>query len=369
MEIEKTAQEKKVVDILPLGKGKRILVYLCDLVVNFFFAFVLFNIVVYPLAKIAVGFDEKTSQIVSYGDKRDYVLQKNELLYPEDDKISSTYFQSNLEHTFNLYSLFYVTNSTTDYDVFYHYYVFIRGDSATFISTLKKNDNSLSFFDYSGERPVLKDKYKAEFAAAFDSKDSMGSNASSHYETFKNDVFLQTYYNMLNDINEKDLTYNGVSYKQSQKQVSALSQSLDNMIAIAVYISNVVSLSICFLLVPLLNSGHKSISMLFMKVSRLKADSLRPIRKRDVLLYFIYEVALNCALLMLTPLPVVSFSYVFNLGVLFPLSMVSLGFGIISFFFVIFGDYNRGLSDIVTGTVLVGDDTLDEIYRAKGYKV
>lgn len=367
--MEEQAKEKKVVDVLPLGKGKRILVYLCDLVVNFFFAFVLFNIVVYPLAKIAVGFEEKTSQIVSYGDDRDYVLQKNGLLYPEEGKVSSTYFQSNLEYTFTRYSLFYVAGTDVDYDVFYRYYVTIRNDRDTFISTLKKNDSSLSFFDYSGERPVLNDKYKTEFAAAFDSKDSMGSTASSHYETFKNDVFLQTYYNMLNDINEKDLTYNGFSYKESQSKVSSLSQSLDNMITVSVYISNVVSLSICFLLVPFLNAGHKTISMLFMKVSRIKADSLRPIRGRDVFLYFIYEIALNCASLMFTPLPIVSFSYVFNLGALFPLSMVSLGFGLISFFFVMFNGYNRGLSDIVTGTVLVSDDTLDEIYRAKGYKV
>jgi hypothetical protein len=197
----------------------------------------------------------------------------------------------------------------------------------------------------------------------------MGDTASSHYETFKNDIFLQTYYDMLNDIGTNDLTYSGVSYNENQKQVTSLSDYLDQMIEVSVYISNIVSLSSLFLLVPLLNNNHKTISMFFMKVERVNASSLKLLRKRDVWLYFIYQIALNCATLMLTPLPIVTFSYVFNLGALFPLSMVSVGFALISFFFVMFNQYNRGLSDIVTGTVLISNDTLDTIYRSKGYKV
>lgn len=363
-------KEKKTVDIFPLGKGKRVLVYLCDLIINFALAFFLFNIAVFPSARSIIHVDEKTSEIASFGTKRDSVLYGNNLLFAVDEeKKASAYFNGSLTNTFTRYSSYFVNDASSDYDVFHNYYITIKNDASSYISVMKSNDKDLSFFDYSGSSPVLKDTYKKEFKPAFDSKDSLGDTAKSHYESFQNDFFLQCYYDMLGDIEKNDLTYGGVSYKTCQNHVNELSNVIDNTIAVSSYISEAMSILLLFLLVPLLGKNSKTVAMLFMKVERVNVYSLKLSRNRDVLLYFIYQVALNLALILFVPLPTVSINLVFGLGVLLPLSLISLGLAVISLFFVLFNSFNRSLSDILTGTILITSDSLDEIYRSKGYKV
>lgn len=370
--MENTATEvkdKKVVDIFPLGKGKRILVYLADLFLTFIAAFSLFNMVVFPSAKAIVNYDVKTNDISYYSNKRDSVLYGNKILFSKDENQTTTYFQRNLSYTFEMLASYYVMGASSDYDVVYTYFVGIRNDNESYINVMKSNDTEVGFFDYSSSRPVLKEAYKVEFAPAFDEKDTMGDTAKSHYETFQNEFFLQCYYDIVGDIEKNDLSFDGFSYEESQGRVRELSDYLDKTIAISVYLSELLAIIALFLLVPLFNHNRKTLGMLFMRLERVNCASLQLCRKRDVLLYFVYQLALNVALIMFVPIPTVTINAVFGLGVLLPLSLISAGFAVISLFFVLFNSFNRSLSDLLTGTIMITDTSLDEIYRSKGYKV
>lgn len=367
---ESPERAKKTVEIFPLGKGKRVLVYLSDLIISFALAFLLFNIAVYPSARAIAKVDDKTTSISSIGTKRDSVLYGNSILFAKDEsKTASSDLNDNLAYTFSLFASYYVTDSSSSYEVFFHYYSEIRSDSASYISLMKSNDKDLSFFDYSSSRPTLKETYKKEFAPAFDPKDSLGDTAKSHYESFQNDFFLQCYFDMLSDIEKNDLSFGEVSYKDCQSEVRGLTNAIDNAIASSAYISEAFSLLILFILVPLLGKNRKTVAMLFMKVERVDVASLQLLKTKDVFLYFVYQIALNAALMVFLPLPTISINLVFGLGVLLPLSLISLGFAVISLFFVLFNSFNRSLSDLLTGTILITNSSLDDIYRSRGYKV
>ena len=68
------------------------------------------------------------------------------------------------------------------------------------------------------------------------------------------------------------------------------------------------------------------------------------------------------------PLGLYSIAAIFSLPYLFAFSLVSLGYVLISLIVMLFDPYNRTLSDRLTGTVMVSQDTLDDIIRAKGYE-
>ena len=53
-------QEQKYIDIHPLTKWKRLLVFLGDYFISFIIAFTLFNLAIFPLAKIAFGTQSKS---------------------------------------------------------------------------------------------------------------------------------------------------------------------------------------------------------------------------------------------------------------------------------------------------------------------
>ena len=54
-------QEKKVINLVPLKKGKRILLFLADYFINFILGFLLFVVACYPLGKLMTGYTAKTN--------------------------------------------------------------------------------------------------------------------------------------------------------------------------------------------------------------------------------------------------------------------------------------------------------------------
>jgi hypothetical protein len=66
---------------------------------------------------------------------------------------------------------------------------------------------------------------------------------------------------------------------------------------------------------------------------------------------------------------VVAFHLILNLRILLSVSGISLILVIASLLTLLFDRYNRSLTDIFSRSVLVNEKTLDEIYRAKGYKI
>ena len=90
-------KEEKTFDILPVKKGRRMLIYLADFFVVLIISMILFNIAVYPLSKLATGSQKKEDEAINYTRQRMDILYNNGLLFYEENE--KYYYDGNLETT------------------------------------------------------------------------------------------------------------------------------------------------------------------------------------------------------------------------------------------------------------------------------
>ncbi|MBR1846124.1 MAG: hypothetical protein IJ787_00170, partial [Bacilli bacterium] len=74
-------QERKVIDVFPLPKGKRMLVFLADFFISFILGLALFHLVAYPLSRLFTNADAQAEQLISSQKHRDETLYGNKLLF------------------------------------------------------------------------------------------------------------------------------------------------------------------------------------------------------------------------------------------------------------------------------------------------
>ena len=140
----------KVIDIFPLNKWKRVLLFLADLFINFILSFVVFNVAVMPIGKLATGYTNKAERYnqnlknmhsVLYGNK--VVLHYNE--YSEDD------IDSNINYTYNCWLSYYCYSDESSIDANYPQYGHKDENDiiANFYSNIRNdNDSYLRFGTY-----------------------------------------------------------------------------------------------------------------------------------------------------------------------------------------------------------------------------
>ena len=109
--------EKKSVDVYPVKKGKRSLVYICDLLISFFFAFVIYSTAVVPLSELAVNFKERQTQNVVNSNERDSILEENSLLFKQFETQS---LEGKISYTCEQYARYVSESSYTEPSPVYH---------------------------------------------------------------------------------------------------------------------------------------------------------------------------------------------------------------------------------------------------------
>ena len=117
-------KKEKTFDILPVKKGRRMLIYLADFFVVLIISMILFNIAVYPLAKLATGSQKKEDEAINYTRQRMDILYNNGLLFYEENE--KYYYDGNLETTAKK-SLGYYLGIEGNTDVITTYFVDFRG--------------------------------------------------------------------------------------------------------------------------------------------------------------------------------------------------------------------------------------------------
>lgn len=360
--------EPTVLDVAPLSLGKRILAYLADFFICFIFALSLFHMAALPLAKASVDFNGRMEESISAASRRDSVLYGNKLLFAtSSENEKSEYFAGSLLNTYDIYLKSLVLGESEGTEVFKHYFVDIRNDYALLKSFYTSLDEKTSFFDISDSAVTLKNQYVEEFKPYFDAKDTMSAQGASDYQKFQSKIFLQGYSDLINDILENDLTYNGISYKAMQAEVEKVMDVEKYVILASAASSMLIAMLIDFALVPFINKGRKTIGMLALKIERVNSKTLVLEKRRNILIHFGYGLLFNLGSLVFVPWGAVGFNELFSLPFLFPISAVSLLAAIISLFYLLFDHYNRTLSDLLSSSVLITSDDLSKIYRAKGY--
>ncbi len=364
-------QEQKTLDLYPLSKGKRVLLYLADLFICGILALILFHLAVYPASSAIYGYQDKLTSLRQSQKDRDHVLYGNQILFYDaatsGEDVSS--FSVNLGYTCKQYVGYWTVGLEEKYDIFATYAISIRADQGQYEKFFSVNDKAGKWFEaVEGERK-LKSIYAEEWKPLFNEHDTISAKGQADYEDFQNHFFLACYNDVINDIMQKDLLFEGISYKTNQENVTRIWKEMELLTVLCVYGAYVISWLLCFLLVPFVNRNHKTLGMLILRRERVDSWTLSVLKKRRVALWLPYQFALNAIPLIFLPLPAVSFNELFSLPTLLPVSLISLALVLGSLVFMLINDYNRTLGDFLTGSTTLDEASLEEIYRSKGYKI
>ena len=374
-------EEKKVVDIYPLSKWKRLLSYLADFFLTFMISLVLFTVATFPIAKVVTGFNQKSNE------SAESILAMHKVLYDEkivfqSPEYTKDYIEVNINYTYNVWlsyqcldeedspvSNFPQYGHKQENDNIYNFYHLTRNTDSEYLNLFNIYNGTNNYFINEGDRFVLKDEIKNVVRYYFDPRDELGEQGQKYYDNIKNNVFAPMLSEVFANIEKNDLVSNGVSYVEKLNTHNAYKNYYDILIVISCFITLVVSWAIYYILIPFINRGRKTLAMIFMSTERVNIDRLYVCKKGEMIFASIYSLFTNMMFVLFLPIIYVNFNYLFSLTILLTFSLASLLFNLVSLGFILFNSFNRSLSDIFSRSVMISTSNLDEIYKAKGYNI
>lgn len=349
-------------DIYPASKGKRILAFLGDFFINFCLAVFLFSIVVFNISSAITNYPSKLNKTLTLINQRMDILYENNLLKYEEDKKYS--FSDNLTTTFDSFLSFYVINEGDD--VLKHYYIDIKNEDYSYLINIY-NEFDTKFFAFENNTITLKDEYIEFFKPHFDPNDSLSVEGLMHYSDFKNNVFTKIYNEILLDIEKNDLKYNDYSYIKISNELDELKKDTIRFNTINIYISFAISSLIIYVLFPLLFKDRGTIMMKALKLKRININNNDFIKRPNYLVVAINNILMNFTMIFFVGFVYIGLEESFNYLSLLFLSMVSFIYVLINFGFLSFNKLNRSINELATNSIIITNDDLEEIYKAKGY--
>lgn len=368
-------ESNKVIDIHPLTRGKRMLVFLGDFLICFILTFVLTGIACQPLMSLITGLDKREETAIEAEKNRDEILYEEKLLFYKNTD-SKYVYESNLEFTFQRYLSYYLFDEEhpenvssnafghqEESEVFKHYYIDICNDEKTYNSLFSDS----KYFVKENNLNIIKADYSEQLKHFYYNGDELSENGKTYYNDMAGE-FLNVYAGMIETIKKNDLVKDGRSFVEFQKKMDSFADFSDWMYVISTLIAFVLSWAILFILLPLIFRNGQTLTMKVMKVYRVGMNSLYVLSKGENILIAIYHLFLSMAGLFFIPLLYVPFYYLFNLPLLVSLSIVSLIFIIASFVILLVNKYRRAASDLLSRTVIITEEDLNKIYEVKGYQ-
>lgn len=373
-------KEQKVVDILPLKKGRRMLVYLGDFFLNFILSFLLFTIAALPLGKVFTNYDNRNDQYVSNLDLRANILYENKILFAsrDVDKSEIIYNTSFTYYVYLSYFTFDVENPENvkyqqyghkvENNIFHHYFIDLIDDQEQYVSLFDTYNEKNEYFIRNNLTITLKEEIKAEIYTFFDTSDKPTALANKYVSHIEKNVFYPLLSEVMTLINKYDLKdSSGHSYKKVSQELKSFETYINNLAIGTSLVAYFLSSSILFLLIPVISKSKKTLSMMILKVERVDIRSLNMVKNDKVLLSFIYNLFINLIITFFIPIGLLTIFEIFNISLLFVFALFSFLLIITSFVFLLFNGFNRTLVDYFTGSVYLTNDSLDEIYRSRGY--
>lgn len=377
--IDKKETKNIEIDIHPISKWKRILVYLADLAISFIIAVILMNVVVMPIYS---AFNKTNSSLSYQAEKiRDDILYEHELLFYRNDQYANYdkyNFDSDLVYTYNRFLAYYVFTDTTplnekfpEYthqeknEVIKTYFVNIRSDSAQYLDLFTKHNQEKNYFVISGANITLKQEIIDEIRVFFKPNESLGKIGQGYYDDLSS-IFSALYGCVIKDIYENDLTdTQGHSFKEYQAIIKEVAKNFYLGIAICAIISYVLAWAITRLVYPLINKSGHTIAQSFMKVDRLGVNNLYPISRAETALMSAYHLFFDLPYIMFLSLSYTTFIYSFSVPIIPILSLIGLLISLVGLFIILFNPFNRSATDLLSQSVLIASEEVDGIIKAK----
>lgn len=385
MNEEVTTSSEKYVDIHPLKKGKRILVFLADFFIHFILSFLIFNIMVAPIGKVITNYETKNDEhILLTLDMYDHYYNAKVLL--KDDSFDRTDVTAGVEYSYRCFLSYFVLDNEEsidskhpqyghkkENDVIYHFYKDIRNDEQTYIDSFKCYNAKDNYFVYDEitKEFTLKKEVKNEIYSFYDPKDAMGDIGNKYYSAISKNVFNPLLAEVMKDIEKNDLHFAGEkrSFLDCKNRIKQLETYHENLMTISAIISHVVIWLVLFLILPIVRKDRKTLAMMLMKIEKVNFYSLNHTSRAMVVLSSIYYLFATMLGLMFVPSLLVPFNNLFALHFLMYGSVFSIALLLGSMFFILFNQYNRSLIDYLSNSLYLTSEEMDEIYRARGYKI
>ena len=383
MELEQERnEEQKVVDVLPLGKWRRILSFLGDFFLNFMLAFLFFAVAVLPLGKVFSNFDSRNNEYTSNLTLRSEILYENKIIF-NSGKVDKSEIIYNTSYTYYVYLSYFSFDEENpehvefnqyghkqENDVFKHYFVDILHDEDKYFSLFDGYNQKHQYFEKEVASYVLKAAIKAEIKTFFDTTD----RPTGTCEKYMSEIETSIFYPMMSEVMTLVKTYDlkdsgGHSYNEVVRSIKNFESYINTLAVITSFTSIFLSSTILFLIIPLCNKTHKTLTMMIMKIERIDINSLKITAKWQVIISYIYQLFMSMFVAFFVPIGLLTIHEVFNITILFVFGLLGLLLIIASFIFLLFDKFNRSMFDYFTRTVFVSISTLDEIYRSRGYYI
>ncbi len=362
---------QEYLDVFPLTRGKRALVYFADLFINFLLSLFIFSTIVFPIWGNASGYFSIQNENYSLSCQMLDVLYDNKLLDYDSSNDAKKYDSDSAIAYSSEQFIYSQIKKDSNHNYFYHFYVELLGKSEETYKESFKNLDTKRYFDYTGTLPVLKDSYIEELSPLLDPNDKVSDQGQTDFNNMKNSFVVSLFTSMVNDltasndiVSSSDL-YKYREYRSLQKENDVKSH---NALTYSTYLSFFLASLINFLVIPLCTKRGRTISMIALKVERISIKDYRALRKSDIISTFIYQLVFTMPLMMFTPMLYVSFSSLFDLPLLGVPSLVSLIFPLASLITMWVSKFKRTISDFLFQDIYVDKEILEKIYAAKGYQ-
>ena len=374
--------KKKVieVDIYPISKWRRFLLFLGDFFLHFIVSVILMTVAVMPIAtqirkpQLARSYEAEK--------KRDDVLYEYGLLFYKTEDEGGTYvkydFDGDLKYTFNRFLAYYVMDGEESYnptypeyshlvenEVIWKYYNNIRSDTVTYYQLFSNLNEESGVFTIEGTNISLSQEVKDEVKYVFIPGESMGTKGDKYYEQIS-DIFYAMYGVVFQDIAKNDLvSTDGTSYNAQQAIIKQIANSFYTVLCIACVISFVLGWAVIYILYPLLNRFCHTPTGSIMRVDRLGFKHLYPVNKVETIMTSLYHLVLNLPMSIFLALSYTTFIYTLNMPALPILVVITFLFLLASLFIMLFNGFNRTAVDLLSQTVVVDTDQVDGIIKAQ----
>ena len=365
---------QKFIDIRPLSKWKRLLVFLGDYFISFIISFTLFNLLVFPLASFITNIKGESERAADLDKQALNMLKEDGYLFSAN---AYSTFIEDVNYTFKVFLSYYAFDEETptvttdeqyghklENEVVLHYYENVIKDTNQYVKDFKEvnEKNQMFTIGETVDSIVLKNDYKAILSnELLEVKDE--SKYSEAMINFRDQVFARLFYlHVYNHVKEHDYIKNGVSFNDLMKQEENIIKSINWVPTVSSFIAIILSWGVVYVAYPLINKENHTMTMSIMKVDKLHYKSLGPADRKRVMISSFYHLVEILSYSLFLPVLYYGLAYCFNLPLLIVLSLITLGLSIVSGLFIIFNEYNRSGSDIITETVLVPTSELDHLY-------
>ena len=386
MDIEENVKQiDEGIDIHPLKKGRRVLIFLADFFMHFILSFLFFNIAVAPIGKAITNYKQNNdNHILATRDMYQHYYEAGILL--KDGSFETTDITAGIEYTYRCFLSYYVLDNEESIDpnhtqyghkeeneVIHNYFVLLRNNEPSYISFFKNYNAENDYFIYDETTHLfsLKNEVKTELYAFYDIKDELGKIGQSYYKNILNNVFNPLMAEVFVDVDNNDLHYEGESYSfiGCKNIVKEIEKYHDNLMTISTFISHFISWAILFLIIPIINKNRKTLAMQLLKVEMVNFYNLNHTKRSMYVIVATYSFFAMMLGLMFVPSLLVPFNTLFSLRFLAYGTVFSLVLIIADLIFLLFNQYNRSLIDYLGNNLYLSEEEMNELYRAKGYKI